>query len=91
MSVVLPDGKLRRVEEDVLIPKIMREEAMKRCDKHVQAFIECCKGRTVTMAFKCRKENKDMKNCLVTNFQDPALFEECKKRLTKSRYLFSYA
>eukprot|EP00118_Oscarella_pearsei_P008551 m.44771 g.44771 ORF g.44771 m.44771 type:complete len:63 (+) comp33548_c1_seq1:341-529(+) len=36
MAAILPDGKLRRVEETVLIPKMMREEAMKRCGKFVE-------------------------------------------------------
>eukprot|EP00118_Oscarella_pearsei_P008552 m.44772 g.44772 ORF g.44772 m.44772 type:complete len:106 (+) comp33548_c1_seq2:341-658(+) len=88
MAAILPDGKLRRVEETVLIPKMMREEAMKRCGKFVEAFTECCRGRTVTMPLKCRKENRDMQDCLASAFHEPSLYNECKERYLEQRQKF---
>lgn len=30
----------------------------------VVAFTECCQGRTLSMVWKCRKENAQMQDCL---------------------------
>jgi len=57
---------LRHVERDVLIPKKMREKAMKLCADYVKEFEDCVRGRTVSMVWACREPNKHMKECLTS-------------------------
>ena len=82
MAVVLPDGRLRHVEKDILIAKMVKEEATKRCHKYSKggqwslkdtgfqfccyclAFGDCARGRTVSMVWKCRKENQELQDCI---------------------------
>ncbi|CAB4012108.1 Hypothetical predicted protein [Paramuricea clavata] len=56
-------SNLRHVEQDVLIPKIMREEAKILCKEYVDAFTNCAKGRTLSLVTACRNENREMKKC----------------------------
>jgi len=76
---------LRHVEKEVLIPKIVREKAKAKCDDFVKAFTQCAKGRTVSIAWACRKENQAMKDCMTSYYQDKDFFEECKKEYLKKR------
>ena len=39
MAAVLPDGRLRHVEKDVLIAKLVKEEAGKRCHEYNKGII----------------------------------------------------
>ncbi|CAL1610725.1 unnamed protein product [Knipowitschia caucasica] len=80
--------KLRHVELDVLIPKMMREKARVRCAEHVEAFTHCCKESGFFMVFKCREENAALKDCLVKHYQDPVFFEECKKEYIQEKLEF---
>jgi hypothetical protein len=64
MAAVLPDGRLRHVEKDVLIAKMVKEEAIRRCQKYSKAFGDCARGRTVSMVWKCRKENQELQDCI---------------------------
>lgn len=73
---------LRHVEEDVLIPKIMREEAKVLCKNYVDAFTNCARGRTLSLITACRSENRAMQNC----FQEWFFNEEFRARCT-SKYL----
>eukprot|EP00794_Sanderia_malayensis_P012238 gene12238-13499_t len=56
--------QLRKVERDVLVPKIMRERAKIRCKEYVDEFTKCAKGRTISVVLHCMKENDAMKNCI---------------------------
>ena len=90
---VLPDQhpggeELRLVEKDVLIPKRMKEKAMIFCTEYVKAFEDCARGRTVSMVWACRKQNKKMQSCLVDEFNKPGLFEQCKQEYLRDREQF---
>ncbi|KAJ1976093.1 hypothetical protein H4R35_002851 [Dimargaris xerosporica] len=50
-------------EEDRII-KEWRKQTMKECDAFVKAFAECSQGRTVSIAWACRDQNKAMNDCL---------------------------
>ena len=71
-------SNLRHVEQDVLIPKIMREEAKILCKEYVDAFTNCAKGRTLSLVTNCRSENQDMKKC----FQEWYFNDEFRWRCT---------
>lgn len=68
----LNDGRdgLRRVELDVLVPKIMKTAALEKCESYVQSFSKCCKGRTISLVFACRDENQALDDCLRRNMTD---------------------
>eukprot|EP00056_Hartaetosiga_gracilis_P020471 m.19567 g.19567 ORF g.19567 m.19567 type:complete len:112 (+) comp8482_c0_seq4:173-508(+) len=63
------DNHLRRVETDVVIPKMVQESAKLKCADFLQAFSDCAKGRTVSVIFKCKEENKRMQDCIIANSQ----------------------
>ncbi|KAJ1981024.1 hypothetical protein H4R34_002239 [Dimargaris verticillata] len=52
-------------DEDKII-KEWRKQTMKECDAFVKAFAECSQGRTVSIAWACRDQNKAMNDCLRT-------------------------
>lgn len=74
-----PNSKhLRRVEIEVLIPKIMRERTKtEKCVPEVAAFEKCCKSTGISMVVKCRLENEELKKCSMRWFRDEKFREEC--------------
>eukprot|EP00038_Savillea_parva_P006660 m.165095 g.165095 ORF g.165095 m.165095 type:complete len:127 (-) comp12511_c0_seq1:148-528(-) len=82
--LVDPDDNLRKVEIDVVIPKMMKKEAIKRCDTVVKQFTECCKGRTISIMWACREANEALDVCLRNNLTDDDFLRE-KKNFIKLR------
>nr|XP_056713753.1 COX assembly mitochondrial protein homolog isoform X2 [Euleptes europaea] len=82
------EPKLRHVEKDVLIPKMMREKARELCSEKVQAFSKCCQDSGFLMVVQCRKENAALKECLTAHYTNPAFYEECKIEYLKQREEF---
>lgn len=80
--------KLRHVETDVLIPKMMREKAKVLCAEKVEAFNLCCKDSGLFMVLKCREQNAALKGCLTVHYKDPAFFEECKREYIQEKMEF---
>lgn len=76
-----PDNtSMRRVEIDVLIPKLMRERTKtEKCVPEVAAFEKCCQSTGISMVVKCQAENKALKECSLRWFRDEDFREECKK------------
>lgn len=59
------DKSLRRVEKEVLVPKVMREKAkIEKCFDEVREFESCCKENSLLMVVTCRKQNDQLKTCL---------------------------
>ncbi|XP_015667195.1 COX assembly mitochondrial protein homolog isoform X1 [Protobothrops mucrosquamatus] len=79
------EPKLRHVEKDILIPKIMKDKAKELCSEQVKDFTKCCKDTGFLMVVKCQKENKLLKECLTGYYSDPAFYEECKAEYLKAR------
>ncbi|KAK2713624.1 hypothetical protein QYM36_009485 [Artemia franciscana] len=72
------DRTLRKVETDVLIPKIMREKARtEKCIPEVDAFKKCCKENGLMMVVKCRKETAVQRQCFEKWYQDEGFKKEC--------------
>ncbi|XP_023161142.1 COX assembly mitochondrial protein homolog [Drosophila hydei] len=73
------DTTLRKVEREVLIPKIMRDRARSElCPKEVADFEECCKASSIFMVATCRKQNSALMDCLSRWYKNEAFKEECK-------------
>ena len=72
------DRSLRRVEVEVLIPKIMRERARStKCAEVADSFSKCCSENGLTMVYKCRTENDALKSCLTRWYEDAGFRQEC--------------
>lgn len=83
------DQTLRKVEREVLIPKIVREKAKtQKCLEHKQAFDQCCLDNAMMMVFNCRQENRRYQECLNRWFYDQQLIAECTQDYLKKRSEF---
>lgn len=72
------DRTLRKVEKEVMVPKVMRERAkVEKCFEEVAAFQSCCKDSSVLMVVTCRKENEGLKACLTKWYQNESFKQEC--------------
>lgn len=77
---------MRKVEKEVLIPKIMRDRAKKeKCVEEVKAFTECCRETNLLMSFKCQTENQAMKDCQLKWYSDEEFKNECKEIYLQQR------
>lgn len=74
-----PDDKsLRKVEKEVLIPKIMRERTKtEKCHELVQEWGKCVKAEGFLMVVKCRRENDTMQECMRKWYTDEGFISEC--------------
>jgi len=80
------DESLRIIEQDVLIPKMLRERAQKtHCLDAVNEFNECAKVQRSMCVFKCRSENTKLWNCMEKWFYDEDFKAEMKKEYLEIR------
>ncbi|KAG8704835.1 hypothetical protein FRC09_003303 [Ceratobasidium sp. 395] len=54
---------LSRREEDTLL-KATKTQALKDCDELVKNFAACATGRTVSVAWACRTQHKELQACM---------------------------
>ncbi|KAK0083776.1 hypothetical protein PV325_008234 [Microctonus aethiopoides] len=82
-----PDDKtLRKIEKNVLIPKILRERSQKeKCAEEVKGFYECAKDAGLLVVFSCRKENLVMRSCLQRWFHDENFIADCTNQYLDQR------
>uniref|UniRef100_A0A336MRM7 COX assembly mitochondrial protein n=1 Tax=Culicoides sonorensis TaxID=179676 RepID=A0A336MRM7_CULSO len=74
------DRTLRKVEIDVMIPKILRERTKTlKCPDQVREFESCCKERGLMMWWSCRKQNDALKACQLKWYADEEFKNECKE------------
>ncbi|XP_055539147.1 COX assembly mitochondrial protein homolog [Wyeomyia smithii] len=80
------DRRLRKVEIEVLIPKIMRERAKtEKCVEEVRQFEVCCKDTGILMTIKCQTENKALKACSLKWYNDEQFKAECREIYLEER------
>lgn len=80
---------MRRVEKEVLVPKVMREKAkIEKCFDEVHAFESCCKDNSFLMVVTCRNQNEQLRNCLSKWYKDDAFQKECTEIYLKDRSEF---
>lgn len=83
------DRRLRKVEREVLIPKIMRERAKtEKCIPEVKEFEACCKDSGLFMAVKCQQENEALKECSLKWYRDEKFKAECTEIYLEERAEF---
>ncbi|EGD80822.1 hypothetical protein PTSG_01408 [Salpingoeca rosetta] len=68
------DDHLRHVEKDIVIPKMVKEAARIACADVVKEFEDCARGRTISVVFACREQNKKLTECVLAN-STPEHFE----------------
>jgi len=54
---------LSRREEETLL-KTTKAQALKACDPLVKEFAECANGRTISVAWACRKKWRAVEGCI---------------------------
>ncbi|XP_032683841.1 COX assembly mitochondrial protein homolog [Odontomachus brunneus] len=80
------DRSLRKVEKDVLIPKLMRERTKaEKCVDEVHGFNECCLNNGLKMIIKCRQENEKMKKCMEKWYYNDDFIKECTEQYLNER------
>lgn len=77
---------MRKVEVEVVIPKLMREKAKtEKCIKEVEDFNKCCKASSLFMVFKCRDENSALKSCMAKWYNDEKFKNVCTEEYLQQR------
>mmetsp|Transcript_6329 Transcript_6329/g.12614 ORF Transcript_6329/g.12614 Transcript_6329/m.12614 type:complete len:94 (+) Transcript_6329:196-477(+) len=76
-----PEPILRRWDEEVVRTKVSKN-ARKKCDPAIREFIECAKGRTVSIAWKCREQRDVMNECMKL-YTTPQHFREMRREHAK--------
>lgn len=72
------DTSLRKVETEVLIPKIMRNRAKtEKCKEVVGEFETCCKANGLSMVVRCRPQNAAMQSCYEQWYRNDEFVKEC--------------
>ncbi|VVC29038.1 Hypothetical protein CINCED_3A007009 [Cinara cedri] len=80
------DYKLRKIEANVLIPKIIREKAKyEKCAVENKVFGDCCLDTGFWMFYKCRAEVKELNNCMAKWFVDDDFIKECRNQYLNDR------
>ena len=79
------DKTLRKVEREVVIPKLMKERAKELCHEEVKAFNDCGKLNGLLLPFKCRKENSAMQECTIKWYKDPNFVVEVTNQFLEER------
>ncbi|XP_063829531.1 COX assembly mitochondrial protein homolog [Ostrinia nubilalis] len=80
------DRSLRKVEIEVVIPKLMREKAkVEKCPKEVFDFEQCCKESSLLMVVKCRKQNSALKDCITAWYRNDEFKQLCTEEYLKER------
>ncbi|XP_058819832.1 COX assembly mitochondrial protein homolog [Topomyia yanbarensis] len=83
------DKRLRKVEVEVLIPKIMRERAkVEKCKDVVAEFETCCKDAGLLMVVKCQEQNAALKACSLRWYNDEQFKSECRDIYLEERSEF---
>lgn len=83
------DRTLRKVEIEVMIPKVMRDRAkVVKCIDEVKDFETCCKSSGLMMWYKCRKENTALKDCYTKWYSNDEFKAECTEIYLQERSEF---
>nr|DAD31730.1 TPA_asm: hypothetical protein HUJ06_010581 [Nelumbo nucifera] len=56
----------------------MKQKALKECDYYTSKYAECASGRTISIIWQCRKQAKELNECL-HQYTNDSVLEEMKK------------
>jgi len=80
------DYKLRKIEQNVVIPKIVRERAKyEKCSEENKNFGDCCLNNGFSMFYKCKPEVKKLNDCMAKWFVDTDFIKECRDQYLQER------
>ncbi|XP_020291579.1 COX assembly mitochondrial protein homolog [Pseudomyrmex gracilis] len=83
------DRTLRKVEKDVMIPKLIRERTKEeKCVDEIKEFHQCCLNSGLLHVVKCRKENNIMKACMEKWYYNEDFIKECTEQYLNERSEF---
>ncbi|WVZ56303.1 hypothetical protein U9M48_006853 [Paspalum notatum var. saurae] len=71
------ENQVKKKEEEAL-RSIMKQKALKECDFYCSKYAECARGRTFSVVWQCRKQAKELNECL-HQYTNDAVLEEMKK------------
>ncbi|XP_050434423.1 COX assembly mitochondrial protein homolog [Adelges cooleyi] len=80
------DYSLRKIEQNVLIPKIVREKAKyEKCAELNKAFGDCCLDTGILAFYKCKPQVKQLNACMGQWFNDETFIKECRENYIVER------
>lgn len=83
------DRTLRKVETEVLVPKLVRERAKKlKCADLKQDFDQCCLDHAMMMVVNCRDQNRRYQECMASWFHNKDFVAECTEIYLQQRAEF---
>lgn len=72
------DRRLRKVEEEIMVPKVMRRIAqLEVCVDQMKLFNDCYLDHPFLFSFKCKEQNNVMKDCLIGAFSNEQFRNKC--------------
>ncbi|RLN19981.1 hypothetical protein C2845_PM02G31190 [Panicum miliaceum] len=71
------ENHVKKKVEEALRSK-MKQKALKECDFYCSKYAECARGRTFSVVWQCRKQAKELNECL-HQFTNDSVLEEMKK------------
>ncbi|KAI4346839.1 hypothetical protein L6164_007702 [Bauhinia variegata] len=74
------ENHVKKKVEEALRSK-MKQKALKECDHYTSKYAQCAMGRTISVVWQCRKQAKELNDCL-RQFTNDAVLEEMKKEYT---------
>ncbi|OEL36764.1 hypothetical protein BAE44_0002218 [Dichanthelium oligosanthes] len=57
------ENHVKKKVEEALRSK-MKQKALKECDFYCSKYAECARGRTFSVVWQCRKQAKELNECL---------------------------
>ncbi|KAM7524200.1 hypothetical protein LguiA_014102 [Lonicera macranthoides] len=71
------ENHVKKKVEEALRSK-MKQKALKECDLYTAKYAECAAGKTISVIWQCRKQAKELNECL-HQFTNDSVLEEMKK------------
>ncbi|XP_047319111.1 uncharacterized protein DDB_G0275933 [Impatiens glandulifera] len=71
------ENHVKKKVEEALRSK-MKTKALKECGYYTTEYAECASGRTLSVVWKCRKQAKELNECL-HQFTNDTVLEDMKK------------
>ncbi|XP_019704751.1 uncharacterized protein [Elaeis guineensis] len=68
---------VKKKVEEALRSK-MKQKALKECNHYSAKYAECAVGRTISVVWHCRKQAKELNECL-HQYTNDSVLEEMKK------------
>lgn len=73
------------IAEEKVLAHELRKDAFKMCDEWVKPYVECAKGRSVSIVWACRQEKKDMQACIEDKMGEPYAGKKRERYLARKK------